>query len=1491
MATNYDAAVNSFYLAYYGRPADPAGLAYWSQALAQNNGDFSAIIDAFSTSTEATARFGNATPSDRIADVYQQLFSRAPDPAGLEYWTKAIESGTISMADAAIQIMNGAQSTDAQLSTLRQEAAAQFTAEVAASGTAYDGAAAVEAARVLIAAITPESSATDIKTLISATQSLVQTAHDNPEVITALAGSGNLTTLLTSSSGKTDPVAMVQALASVSKAAASDPGALTSLKQGGGMAGLVDKLPAGASLKDVAQAADKGGIAAVTDIVKPAPPSDTTPPAAPTVQLAEDTGASATDHITSNGQIKVGGLEAGSTWQYSLDGKTWTTGPAANGSGIALLNTTATGDQTLQVRSTDAAGNVGAVTTLQYTLKTSFAPTLAFQGPDGNDVTPTALITNTDNYWVNLHGAKGAAAVQFQVSPTGKDGTWTDAKDSDPLADGTHFIRYVVTDAAGNTAPSNALQIIMDHTGGTAPGVRLVEDTGTSHTDRITNNSQVKISGMHAAAVWSYSTDAGKTWVAGTAANADGVALLDLGAGSHSLLVRTFDQNGGVEMFNIGSLDYTVLTAVDTRLAFQGPDGKDSTATKLLTNTDDYRVNLYGTKSAADVDFQVSDTGKGGWVSTKASAPLSDGTHFIRYVVTDLAGNTGITNALEVDMDKTAPGAPKVALVADTGTSATDHITNNGQVKISGIEAGATWQYSTDGNTWTTGPAADQTGTALLDTTANGAQKLQVRAVDAAGNTSAATTLEFTLATTFAPRLAFQGPDGKDLAVNALVTNTDLYWVSLYGAKGAASTSFQISDTGADGTWVTAKDSDPLADGTHFIRYVVTDMAGNTAPSNPLKLVMNHALPGAPGVQLVADTGASATDHITSNGQVKVSGLDATAIWSYSTDDGQTWTAGPAADQAGTALLDLGAGQHHLLVRAFDAVDGNETFSIKALDYTVATAFAPTLAFRDGANGKDLTTVKLLTNTDDYWVTLHGGKDAAKVVFQVSDSGKDGTWADADPAAPLSDGAHFIRYVVTDLAGNTGTTNALEVDMDKTAPAAPTVAFVSDTGASKTDHVTSNGQIQVSGIEAGATWQYTDDGTHWITGATPDADGRATAWLTNGQHTLQVRVVDAAGNTAVTAMPYTLEGAAPAEGLAFDRVAGGAQGSTQTALAKADLVFNYTGAVDAGASVTVQYGAGGFVSAGNASIDTAAKTVTLHDVDLSTNDPFVRVGVTSLGGLSTYSTAVKIDGPYVEYSAQATDGGISLSSTGAGHVYLATSQVGEALAGTTLIGVQPTAAQGVLGVGPSAGVHTDNGIAYGLGTTGADTLAGQYVWGYGGDDHITALGTADNSDFHTTSAIYGGAGADTIDATAGGSTFVYRAVQESTVVAGDSPASGFDTITVGTTGSTTHTQVFDFGTAKVDGFYTLTSGTALTGTETGTELLGLINTAVGHNFHVGTVQAAYIDFGANVNFLVADANADGAIDGADYVVKIVGSIDLTNDFVNASNGHMTLPTA
>ena len=41
--------IQSLYVAYYGRPADPAGLEFWANLLDQAEGDLSGIINAFGT--------------------------------------------------------------------------------------------------------------------------------------------------------------------------------------------------------------------------------------------------------------------------------------------------------------------------------------------------------------------------------------------------------------------------------------------------------------------------------------------------------------------------------------------------------------------------------------------------------------------------------------------------------------------------------------------------------------------------------------------------------------------------------------------------------------------------------------------------------------------------------------------------------------------------------------------------------------------------------------------------------------------------------------------------------------------------------------------------------------------------------------------------------------------------------------------------------------------------------------------------------------------------------------------------------------------------------------------------------------------------------------------------------------------------------------------------------------------------------------------------
>lgn len=1046
MATSYDAAVNSFYLAYYGRPADPAGLAYWSQALAQNNGDFSAIINAFSTSPEATSRFGSATPSDRIADVYQQLFNRAPDAAGLAYWTKAIASGTVSIADAAIQIMSGAQSTDAQLSTLRQDAAAQFTAEVAAAGTAYDGTAAIEAARVLIAAITPATSATDIKSLVTATKSLVQTAHDNPDVITALAGSGNLTTLLTSSSGKADPVAMVEALASVGKAAASDAGALTTLKQGGGMAGLVDTLPAGASLHDVAKAADTGGLTAVTDIIKPPAPTDTTPPAAPKVALVADTGMSATDHITNNGQIKVSGLEAGSIWQYSYDGKAWHTGPARNADGVAMFNSTATGDQTLQVRSVDDAGNVSAVTTLQYTLKTSFAPTLAFQGPDGSDLTATSLTTNTDNYWVNLHGAKGAAAVGFQVSSTGADGTWTDAKDSDPLADGTHFIRYVVTDAAGNTAATNALEVDMDKTAPAAPTVALYTDTGTSSTDLITYNGNIKVSGLEAGATWEYSKDNGAHWTAGAASDQQGNATLynDLG-GAQTVLVRSTDAAGNVSPTT--SFSYTLEKAPFVTLNVAGKFSWDvSTNNKGLT----FQLDLHGHANDVTTTYQISTTGNAAdfqtWDSSKA---LADGTYYFRAVGTDVAGNTFTTNNVAVHLDNTAPAAPTgVQLQEDTGVKG-DGVTTNGVFIVSGLQKDVLWQFSSDGKTWYQGSPAADDGTAIGFAQATGEQTLQVRTYDIAGNTSDPVSLPLTLdphVPAGGLKLDHIGPDGAKGDFHTALPTPDVVF-SYTGAIESGDTleytlDYTFDDKGNDiSTWTkidssmidaTAKTitfhSFDLSTADAYLTIRGSDLAGanpyyQQQLDGPVTSFFTQYSASAP--QFILSGQQTADLYLTdgSNAPVKLPTLDASGGL---VGDGTWISVGPQA----TAMRGvLGAGNDASLLTVHDkgiyalgttggdALSGNYVWGFGGDDTITATGTATyNSAVISGGAGAD----KIHTESSSSQLMYQGSQDSFLAADDAVAHGFDTVYLSNGSSTTYTDTLRFAGLKFGDLYNPTG---------------------------------------------------------------------------------------------------------------------------------------------------------------------------------------------------------------------------------------------------------------------------------------------------------------------------------------------------------------------------------------------------------------------------------------------------------------------------------------
>ncbi len=103
----------ALYAGYFNRAPDPEGLQFWIDQI-DGGREFNTIAADFAASEEATALYPYlttpdvATPSTFITSIYQNLFNRAPEPEGLQFWTDVLESGSVSVADMIEAIINGA---------------------------------------------------------------------------------------------------------------------------------------------------------------------------------------------------------------------------------------------------------------------------------------------------------------------------------------------------------------------------------------------------------------------------------------------------------------------------------------------------------------------------------------------------------------------------------------------------------------------------------------------------------------------------------------------------------------------------------------------------------------------------------------------------------------------------------------------------------------------------------------------------------------------------------------------------------------------------------------------------------------------------------------------------------------------------------------------------------------------------------------------------------------------------------------------------------------------------------------------------------------------------------------------------------------------------------------------------------------------------------------------------------------------------------------
>jgi hypothetical protein len=750
LINSYDSVVNSFYLAYYGRPADTAGLAYWTQQLDSARGDFGTIANAFATSEEAVVRFGGDNAAARIATIYQQLFNRAPDAAGLQYWTEAVESGRTTLAAVTMDILKGAQGSDVTISTLRAQAAADFTATVASSGLDYDGYASIEAARTLVAAVTAGTTQDQLTTMVKAAVKLADVAHDTPAVVEALGAGGKLVPLFATARGQAESANLLQALADLGKTAAGDPATLESLLRGGSMNKVLEVMPSSATLHDVVDALGSGGLPAAVEVVYPSAPVQTTPAPIPVPTPAEP--------LPTPSEPLPTPAEPLPTPSEPL--------PAPS----EPLPTPA---EPLPMPSEPVPTPAEPLPVIDPPAQTFTFTTISQGEGESASVAGTAdpLATNLPMAVVNaLMSAQLQPRQQIQYS-LDKGVTW-EVRDAYSIGDKVWIENVPTTDHAslmlrvvdldtGLAGQAATQAIVYD---GEAPVVgslafiRVTEGERDTQHDNVTNAALVtatlRIDGAQPAAgeQLQYSLD-GAQWT-GSGLQLDPetgritIDNLDLAQGAPTndgnrvttLQLRAIDAAGNATV--VGSQDLVYDNSATAPVVVLAKDTGIS-ATDKLTYSGDVRLSGLDSGSAWEYALDGGDLVKGeGAIDGKATLSLSgDGAHSVLVRLYDAAGNLERTR-LDFTLDTTKPVVPAFDHVegATTVASATGLSTADVVFKYEGgFDAGDFVEYRTDIGGWTRSDSIlvdqDAHTITLPDVDLSASDPfIAVRVVDKAGN-------------------------------------------------------------------------------------------------------------------------------------------------------------------------------------------------------------------------------------------------------------------------------------------------------------------------------------------------------------------------------------------------------------------------------------------------------------------------------------------------------------------------------------------------------------------------------------------------------------------------------------------------------------------------------------------------------------------------------------------------------------------------------------
>ncbi|OWQ91364.1 hypothetical protein CDN99_09355 [Roseateles aquatilis] len=820
--------------------------------------------------------------------------------------------------------------------------------------------------------------------------------------------------------------------------------------------------------------------------------------------------------LGASGEVRVGALETGARWEYSLNGgETWLAG---RGSALTPEGLGGDGGKALQVVQISASGVRSLPKDLVFLLDTEVSAPLTQlaqdTGIEGDRITHDPTLTIT--------GLEPAAIWDFRIDGgewRRGEGSRVEGRAFDGTADGAHRVDIRQTDAAGNQAES-ALEFVLDRTAPAPAVVALANDTGLSG-DRITQDGTLAVSGVAADATWSYRIDGGD-WVAGGSGGEIADAALNV-EGAHRVEVRVSDVAGNQAQSALEFvLDRTAPAPAVVELV-------NDTGLRGDRITQDGTLAVSGVAADATWSYRIDG---GDWVSGGSSGKIVDaalnveGAHRVEVRVSDVAGNQA-ESALEFVLDRTAPAPAVVALVNDTGLRG-DRITRDGTLAVSGVAADATWSYRIDGGGWVAGGNGGEIVDAALNV--EGAHRVEVRVTDLAGN-QAESALEFVLDRTAPAPAVVELVNDTGLRGDRITRDGTL---AVSGVAADATWSYRIDG----GDWVAGGSNGEIVDaalnveGAHRVEVRVSDVAGNSADTAIDLHVARSA--AAPELALTRDTGVSATDRVTSDARIGVSGLAAGASWKYSLD-GVHWI-----DGTGNGIAASAFGSDGLKTVRVQQTDGAGNVSpLAQLDFTLDTSSPlPTVTLASPARDRfaalrgDGTNFYESSRVSADTVLQWGLEDGASWRYRIDGEAGDHAGVGRNLSlSGLSEGQHEVRIRQQDVAGNWSAETAVQVTVDRTAPMVTGLWMLKNQDMAFGWTFRSNEDVQIALVPVGTM----NDGTaqSYLANATASkslivlAGTDRGAWFDGANDIYMALAIDTAGNAAFV----SLSGSGPSNGL------------------------------------------------------------------------------------------------------------------------------------------------------------------------------------------------------------------------------------------------------------------------------------------------------------------------------------------------------------------------